>query len=200
MIYSLRGALVAKESGFAVVECMGVGYKCSVSMNTLSMLPKEGEEVFLYTFMVLRQDACELFGFYSKSELDCFKMLTTVSGVGAKMGLAVLSTMSPDSVASAVASGDLKALTQCPGVGKKLASRILLELKDKMSFDCKDLSNSEMTFDSGNRNTMSNETAAREALISLGYSGAVASNAIAKCGKDMSVEEMIKFALKQMMK
>ena len=132
MIYSLNGKLIHSEPTFVVIECGGVGYKCLVTMNTLRALPSVGDKAMLYTHMMVREDAVELCGFATSAEMNCFKMLTSISGVGAKVALAILSVLSPEQVALAVSLGDSKALTKASGVGNKLAQRIILELKDKV--------------------------------------------------------------------
>ena len=132
MLYRLRGSLIHTEPSFAVIECAGVGYKCYTTMNTQRSLPAIGKEAVLYTHMNVREDAVDLFGFSSLAELNCFKLLTSVSGVGPKVGLAILSVLSPEQVAVAVAAGDFKTLTMAQGVGNKLAQRVILELKDKL--------------------------------------------------------------------
>lgn len=132
MIYSLNGKLIHSEPTFVVIECGGVGYKCLVTMNTLRALPSTGQNARLYTHMMVREDAVELCGFADPAEMNCFKMLTSISGVGAKVALAILSVLSPEQVALAVSFGDSKALTKASGVGNKLAQRIILELKDKV--------------------------------------------------------------------
>lgn len=132
MIYSLNGILIHKEQNFAVIECGGVGYKCLTTMNTLRALPAVGEKTMLYTQMLVREDAVELCGFAEQSELSCFKLLTSVSGVGAKVAVAILSELRPEQIAVAVSSSDSKTLTRAAGVGNKLAQRIILELKDKV--------------------------------------------------------------------
>lgn len=132
MIYSLNGKLVHTEPGFIVIECGGVGYKCLATMNTLRVLPRVGETAFVYTHMLVREDAVELVGFASASEMNCFRMLTSISGVGAKVAIAILSALTPEQVALAVSLNDSKTLTKASGVGTKLAQRIILELKDKI--------------------------------------------------------------------
>ena len=121
MIYSLKGTLIHRAQNFAVVECGGVGYKCSTSLSSLRDMPQIGSEVTLYTYMAVREDAVELFGFTSAEEIECFKILTSVSGVGSKVGLAILSEFSPEQTAVCIASGDSKTLTKAAGVGNKLA-------------------------------------------------------------------------------
>lgn len=132
MIYSLKGTIIHSEPGAVVIECAGVGYKCLTTMNTMSKLPGVGEKAMVYTHMLVREDAVELCGFADSRELNCFKLLTTISGVGAKVALAILSVLTPEQVALAVSSGDSKTLTKASGVGNKLAQRIILELKDKV--------------------------------------------------------------------
>ena len=111
MLYSLRGTLTALEPSLAVVECGGVGFACHVTMNTARRLPSIGQEVFLYTILNVREDAMDLFGFADQAELACFKQLTAISGVGPKVGISILSELTPERVALAVAAGDYKALT-----------------------------------------------------------------------------------------
>ena len=131
MIYSLNGKIIRTEPTFIVIECAGVGYKCLVTMNTLRALPKTGENAFIYTQMLVREDAVELCGFATTAELSCFNMLMSISGVGAKVAIAILSVLSPEQVALSVSFGDNKAFTKASGVGNKLAQRIILELKKK---------------------------------------------------------------------
>ncbi len=131
MFYSVRGKLIHTEPNTAVVECGGVGYRCQTTANTLKGLSLNSE-VTLYTHLNVREDAMELFGFATTGELGIFKTLIGVSGVGPKVGLAILSVLTPQQVALSVASNDVKSLTLAQGVGNKLAQRIILELKDKL--------------------------------------------------------------------
>jgi Holliday junction DNA helicase RuvA len=133
MIYSLTGKLIHKESTLAVVECGGVGYACRTTQTTLSALGAVGSEVRLYTRMSVREDAVELFGFADREELSCFEMLITVSGIGPKAAISILSDLTPSRFALLVASGDSSALTRVKGVGKKSAERIVVDLKDKIA-------------------------------------------------------------------
>ena len=130
MLYSVKGELIHMEPNVAVICCGGVGFRCRITVNTARKLPHIGEEAMLYTMMDVREDAIELFGFADRRELECYKQLTAITGVGPKAALAVLSELSPEKVALAVAAGDYKAFTRAPGVGPKLAQRIVLELKD----------------------------------------------------------------------
>ena len=195
MLYSVRGKLIAIESNAAVVECGGVGYMCQTTMNTLKAV-KLNTEVTLYTYLNVREDAVDLFGFATKAELETFKNLISVSGVGPKAGLAVLSELSPEQVAMAIASDDLKTITRAQGIGKKIAQRIVLELKDKLA---KGLDLSVNTIDVSAVNSASssgNQAEAVSALTMLGYTQSEASVAVAKIDENLSVEEIIKQALK----
>lgn len=134
MIYSLRGKLTVCNSGFAVIECAGVGYRVMITGNTLGKIAsKLDSEVFLLTYMKVSDDAVDLYGFAGEDELDLFKMLISVSGVGAKMAVSILTLMTPERFAMAVGAGDSKAISKAPGVGTKTAARIILELKDKIA-------------------------------------------------------------------
>lgn len=197
MIYSVKGRLIHKEQELAVIECGGVGYACRTTYATLSQIGKTGSEVMLRTYLHVREDNVELFGFATEQELNCFKMLISVSGVGPKAGLAILSDTSPERFALAVATGDYKLFTKTKGVGPKLAQRIVLELKDKISKEqMSSDSDSEINFDSVING--SNTSEAISALVVLGYSQSEASVVIAKLDPALSVEEMIKQALKRM--
>lgn len=201
MIYSVRGTLIIKEAGLAVVECAGVGYGCRTTYNTLAALGNIGDEVMLYTHLQVREDGTELFGFYDKRELGCFKMLLGVSGVGPKAALSILSDIDPNNFALAVATGDFKQLTKVKGVGPKMAQRIVLELKDKLSKEQMTLSRSapagpvNSAFISGGA-----AAEAVDALLVLGYSQAEAENAVSQLDPSLSAEELIRLALKGLAK
>ena len=130
MIYSLDGTLTYFDQNFAVVSCGGVGFKCFTTLTTLQSLPGVGKPVQLFTYLSVREDALDLYGFATTAELDCFKLLISVNGVGPKAALAILSELSADRLAVCIAGGDAKSLTRAPGIGKKIAERIVLELKD----------------------------------------------------------------------
>ena len=134
MFYYVNGTVAEIEAGLAVIDCSGVGYACATTNYTLSQL-KKGERAKLYTYLNVREDAMEMFGFASQSELRSFKMLIGVSGVGPKAALSILSSTTPQQLSMAVVMGDEKALTAAPGIGKKIAQRIILELKDKLAKD-----------------------------------------------------------------
>ena len=195
MFYSLTGKLIHTEAYLAVVECGGVGYRCMTSLTTLSCLPPAGERVTLYTHLNVREDALDLFGFYSMNELDAFKKLIGVSGVGPKSALAILSDMTPDRLALCIASGDAKSLTRAPGVGVKLAQRLILELKDKISKAELASGVGEAAVQIGADGSGMNEAAA--ALCTLGYSQSQAAEALAGLAADLPVDELIRQARKK---
>ncbi|MEG1971611.1 MAG: Holliday junction branch migration protein RuvA [Oscillospiraceae bacterium] len=199
MIYSLKGILSLKSPNMAVIECGGVGFKCLVSASTAAQLPRLGETAFLYTYMQVREDSMELFGFFDANELTAFKLLNTVTGVGAKMALSVLSTLSIDKLITAVASEDEKALTSCSGVGKKLASRIILELHDKV-FALTGTGEEYEVLKAAAPSTASRISEAAQALTSLGYTQSEAAVALGACTESMTLEDMIKTALKKLMR
>ena len=195
MLYRLRGSLIHTEPSFAVIECAGVGYKCYTTMNTQRSLPAIGKEAVLYTHMNVREDAVDLFGFSSLAELNCFKLLTSVSGVGPKVGLAILSVLSPEQVAVAGAAGDFKTLTMAQGEGTKLAQRVILELKDKL----KALGGGEeVTAAAGVVNAAGNAAEAMNALTVLGYTPSDVAPVVAKFDSSLPVEELIRLTLKAM--
>ena len=194
MIASLRGRLIYSDNACAVVECGGVGFKCFITKNTLYNLPQKNEEVFLHTYMVVREDAMDLYGFLEAEELDAFKLITSVNGVGAKIGIALLSQFTASQLTLYIASNDPKALTAASGVGIKLAQRIVLELKDKVgSLSSSDTLEIKAV---GNATVNSNSKEAVAALVSLGYSQSEASLAVGKLDQTLSTEELIKMALK----
>lgn len=195
MYYSLRGEVVHMSAGFAVIECGGVGYKCLTTINTQKNL-NIGSEAKLYTHLNVREDAMELFGFSTQEELSAFRTLISVSGVGPKVGLAILTALSPQQISMAVATEDVKTITLAQGVGKKLAQRIILELKDKFKLDAqqeiKSGKVSAQTYSSGN------VPKAVEALSVLGYSAADVSPFISTLDPSLPVEQLIGETLKLM--
>ena len=197
MFYSITGKVVAIEETFAAIECSGIAFQCMTTLNTLSKIAKTGETVTLYTYLNVREDAMDLFGFYTQQELACFKQLISVSGVGPKAALAVLSQLSPDKLALCVASGDVKSITQAQGIGPKIAQRIVLELKDKLSksLSSEDFSAAE-AFAVSSAPSNSNLSEAVEALVMLGYSRSEAASAISKLDNKLPAEELIRLALK----
>lgn len=194
MFYSLRGSLIHKGKDFVAVECSGVSYLVFVSENTKRQLLDEGEEIFLYTYTNIRENSVEIFGFNTQEEHSCFVLLTSVSGVGARICLAILSRFLPKDIFLAVVSNNPKMLTEAIGVGTKLASRIVLELKDKVKklhFTTKDF---ERALDEP---SLSHKEAVG-ALLSLGYSKDQATRVVLSFDGSLSVEELIKLSLKSM--
>lgn len=193
MFYSVTGNIVHIDASSVAVECGGVAFKCSCSLNTLKKVGNIGSQTTLYTYLAVREDALELFGFNDMNELDCFKLLIGISGVGPKAALAVLSEMTPDKLAMAVASGDAKSVTKAQGVGPKIAQRIVLELKGKLTAVAND---TEEAFDAVSAVSASDNTAeAVSALQFLGYSKYEAAKAVSQFDKNLSVEELIRKAL-----
>lgn len=196
MISSVRGTLLYSTPEYVVVECGGLGFKCYITSSSLGKLPKVGGEVFLYTHLVVKEDALDLYGFSSQEEMDAFKLITSVSGVGPKLGIAVLSQFSPDRLLMHIAAEDAKALTAASGVGIKLAQRIVLELKDKVAKLGGSISTDVLSV--GNANTFSNSKEAVAALVSLGFSQSEASLAVGRLDQSLPSDELIKLALKQL--
>ena len=198
MIYSLRGRITHLENNLAVIECAGVGYACRTTSYTLSSL-KEGDDAFLLTYMSIREDAAELFGFSEAAELRCFRMLISVNGVGPKAALSILSELSPQGFALCVAGGDSKLLTRAPGIGKKTADRIILELKDKMNRDFGDISaETYSALSAAPAVTGGTASEALSALMVLGFDRGTAAKALEGFTEDMTVSEMVKEALKRL--
>ena len=199
MFYYLNGVVAEMEANLAVIDCGGVGYACATTNYTLSQL-KKGERAKLYTYMNVREDAVELFGFATQSELHSFKMLLGVSGVGPKAALSILSANTPANLAMAVVMGDEKALTAAPGIGKKIAQRIILELKDKLA--------KEQPSFSGDTGAIlpvavpdDKVREAGAALAVLGYSASEVAAALKGIDMDaLPLEEIIRQALKRMVK
>ncbi len=199
MLYSVKGELIHLEPKMAVVCCGGVGFRLQITMNTARQLPAIGGEAMLYTYMNVREDAIELFGFADQGELNCFKMLTAISGVGPKVGLSILSELTPERVALAVASGDHKALTKASGVGPKLAQRIVLELKDKVGGGLTVSGSGGIDLPASVAvSASSNAAQAVEALTVLGFTPGEASAAVGKLDSALPVEALVRDALKML--
>ncbi len=195
MIYSLTGNIIHTEPDLCVIECAGVGYACRTTLCTLEQI-QTLERTTLYTHLAVREDAIDLFGFATLDELDCFRLLTSVSGVGSKYALAILSTMTSDQVALAIAAEDVKAFTRIKGVGNKIAQRIVMELKDKIAKE-PSLMGSAGGGDfapATKANTPANEAVA--ALVVLGYSQSEAAQAISRLDPGLATDELIKQALR----
>ncbi len=203
MIYCLTGEIIYIDalSSTAVVDCAGVGYKLTVTGSTLSYLsacPKN-EKVRVFTYMAVREDAVELFGFRNPQELSTFKTLISVSGVGPKAAVAILSVLSPEALALAVSTGDIKAICQAQGVGKKIAERIVLELKDKLAKNMPDMdmSTSSSPVTAAAKGSLAD---ARDALLVLGYTRSEVEAALKGVDKNLETEDIIRSALGRLMK
>lgn len=200
MFYYLNGTVARVEPYLAVIDCGGVGYACRTTNYTVSKL-SVGKAAKLYTHLYVREEIFELYGFSSESELGCFRMLIGVSGVGPKAALAILSSNSPAGLAMAIVSDNEKALTSAPGIGKKIAQRIILELKDKLAKGQLTMGGGE-TFAGGVTIIPENKASeASAALAVLGYSQSEIAVALKGIDLDgMSLESVIKHALKKMVK
>lgn len=196
MIYSVNGKVIHLEQNLVVIECAGVGYGCRTTAYTVSQLTV-GENAKLLTLLNVREDAVELFGFSDAAELNCFKMLLSVNGVGPKAALSILSDLSPQGFALCVAGGDSKALTRSPGIGKKIADRIILELKDKLAKQTEGIT--ELPVRPTASIPTSNAAAeAVAALVVLGFSNTQAQGAVAGLSPELPVSELVKEALKKL--
>ncbi len=188
----IQGLIESTGVGTVVLNCNGIGYEIYVSTETLNRLPVIGKAVKLYTYLHVREDAMELFGFLTMEEKEVYQLLISVSGVGPKVGLAIMSVFTPDSFIYAIINGDVKAISKAQGVGPKLAQRIILELKDR--FKGYAVSDDKEMF-----TTMTSETnEAVEALTSLGYTVNEATKAVT--GLEGSVEQIVGEALKKLMR
>ena len=196
MFYSITGKIVYIDTQSVAIETGGVEFRCSTTLTTLKRIGEKGSTATLYTYLNVREDALDLFGFADEQELECFKLLIGVSGVGPKAALAILSELTPDKLALCLATGDSKAITRAPGVGPKLAQRVVLELKDKLA---KGLELSAVTPEIEAAGIAAAEGSAAEAvsaLTMLGYSQSEAAAAVANLDASLSVEDMIRQALK----
>ena len=195
MYYYVNGTVAEIGPNLAVIDCGGVGYACATTNYTLAQL-KRGEQAKLYTYLHVREEIFDLYGFSTQAELSSFKMLLGVSGVGPKAALAILSSGTPDQLALSIVTGDEKSLTGVPGIGKKIAQSIILELKDKLA--------KEQTGFDARMGTLSPIPAggktqeAASALAVLGYSSQEISAALKGVDAALPVEEMIRIALKKM--
>ena len=186
MIGRLRGTLVDKADGSVLVDVAGVGYVVAVTPRTLTSLPLVGEEAVLHTHLHVREDQLSLFGFETTADKELFALLLGVSGVGPKVGLAILATLTPDQLRMAVVSGDTASLTAVPGIGKRSAEKLMLELRPKM----------EASLEASSGSGPMSEV--REALASLGYAPDEIRDTLATMSHDLSVEDMLKRSLQQL--
>ena len=199
MIYCLTGKIVKKSMNAVVLSCGGVGYYAQCPASVAGALPGVGKEATIYTVMSVTENDGSLYGFAPEQQQACFEMLTAVSGVGPKVGLAILSVMEPDRVALAISAGDHKAFKAASGVGPKLAQRIVLELKDKVAKGFVDgISLEDVAGASADTQASQGSSQAIAALVSLGYSQSEAALAVSKIDAALPVEEIIKLALRSM--
>ncbi|MBO5842045.1 MAG: Holliday junction branch migration protein RuvA [Clostridia bacterium] len=204
MFYYISGTLAHKSMGFAVIDAGGVGYRMTVSQNTYDKLPLTGNPAKLYNYLAVREDGIELFGFYDETELSSFQMLITVSGVGPKAAMSILSLLTPEKFALAVCTEDTKAISKASGIGPKTAARIVLELKDKLIKEhggeftaAPDLGSGAKSGGTPARGKLSE---ALDALMVLGYQRAEATNVLKSLPTEqMTLEEIIRQALKKLM-
>ena len=205
MIAYLNGTVESLESDNVVIDVNGIGYNVMISGSTADKMPGIGSTVKIYTYTCVREDAFNLFGFLSRDELNFFKMLISVSGIGPKGGLAILSVMTPDDLRFAILAGDAKAISRAPGIGKKTAERLVLELHDKISSD--DIVSGKI----GDGSVMGNAAEASgnsrdeavAALVALGYGSSDALRAVRKAMADRpkisdDTEAILKSALKEL--
>ena len=199
MIYCLTGKIVKKSMNAVVLSCGGVGYYAQCPSSVAGALPGVGREATIYTVMSVTENDVSLYGFATEEQQACFEMLTAVSGVGPKVGLAILSVMEPERVALAISAGDHKAVKAASGVGPKLAQRIVLELKDKVAKGFVDgISLEDVAGASAQTPAAQSSSQAIAALVSLGYSQSEAALAVSKIDATLPVEEIIKLALRGM--
>ncbi len=206
MFYYINGKLAMLDPSFAVIDALGVGYKMSISQNTYSAMPhnkttNEPPTVKLYSYMAVREDGIELFGFISEDELNAFKLLITVSGVGPKAAISILSQLSPAKLAIAICTEDKKSISQANGIGPKTAARIILELKDKLKNQFTDDSLEDTSEIISNNHSNSKISDAQDALAVLGYSKNEALSALKGIDTEaLELDEIIKLALKKLMR
>lgn len=203
MIYHVDGTLDYCEVGGCVIDCCGVGYRLAISDNTYSEIcPHIGERMKLFTYLQVREDGVELFGFKNADELGAFKLLITVSGVGPKAAMAILSLFAPDKLYQAICAEDTKSISRASGVGTKTAARVVLELRDKVSkiyFSSASVSSGSVGGGATVVKGKGNLGEALDALIVLGYSRAEAQRALSGIDPTLEVERIIPLALAKLM-
>lgn len=199
MIHFVRGSLEETGTDYVVLDNHGIGYLIYTSASVLDELPPRGEMVHMYTYMYVREDQMNLYGFLTRDDLEIFKMLISVSGIGPKGALGILSTISPNQFRFAVLAGDSKAISKAPGIGPKTAQKLIIELKDKLKLE--DAFEEESTSVQKNELAPNAQKEAMMALVSLGYSETEAYKALKKidASPDMDSEALLKLALKQML-
>lgn len=201
MISYIRGELAAIEEEKVIVDVNGVGYGIFMPVQSINLLPAVGEEVKLHTYMNVREDAIQLYGFLTRDDLQVFKLVIGVSGIGPKGGLGILSKLSADELRFAVMAHDVKTISSAPGIGKKTAEKLIIELKDKLSIE--DVLTREENDTATAAGHASNQTQAEavQALVALGYSNSEALKSVKKVSisENTTVEDVLKQALKNIM-
>ena len=197
----IKGELAEVNTDHIVIDVGGIGYMIYIPAQSLNYLPGIGEMLKVHTYLYMREDAMILYGFLTKDDLEMFKLLITVSGIGPKGGLAVLSTLSSDDLRFAVLSGDSKAISKAPGIGSKTAQRVIIDLKDKLSLE--DAFEKKLEHENEKINVSSNSQVKKDAVMALnalGYSSTESLKAVSKVEitDDMDVEDVLKAALKHM--
>ncbi len=198
MFYSLTGKIVYSDISRVAVECNGIAFDVSTSLNTLKKLGSIGDIATVFTYLAVREDGVELFGFADNEELQYFKMLISVSGVGPKAAVAILSVLTPEMLALSITAGDVKSITKAQGVGPKIAQRIVIELKDKVSKLVPSRMDTAAIKNSAGLMPTENSEEAVNALMALGYSHSDAANAVSSVDPNNSVENIIKQALRNL--
>lgn len=204
MIAYIKGELASQEEDKVLVDVGGIGYGVFMSAQAMSLLPPVGNEVKIHTYLNVKEDAMQLFGFLTRDDLHVFKLLIGVSGIGPKGGQAILSVLSPDDLRFAIMAGDVKAISAAPGIGKKTAEKLIVELRDKLSIEdalehAVSEKNVPMSGQAGGNSEIQGE--AVQALVALGYGSTEALRAVrqVEITGDMEVEELLKQSLKHMM-
>ena len=200
MYYYIKGTLAAKGENYIVVDAAGIGYRIFTSLDCIEKSPSIGNDITVYTYLNVREDAMELYGFIGEEERRMFLLLISVSGIGPKAGLALLSVASPQKLATAIVTGDERLLTKASGVGPKAAKRIILELRDKIDNLALGIDNDgPITVIEVDDVIADSRAEAMSALVSLGYSSQEAKSVLVKLDASLSTEELIKKALTQLM-
>ncbi|MFL0251761.1 Holliday junction branch migration protein RuvA [Clostridium neuense] len=197
----IKGKFIGINKDYIVIENNGIGYKVFTSGNTMANMPKSGEDVLIYLMQIVREDFIGLYGFYTQEELEMFNKLLTINGVGAKASLSLLSICTVDKLKYSIVTSDEKMLVKAPGIGKKMAQRIILELKDKINSQEMNIENldNDAAYSSEEFDKNKKISDAKLALISLGYSEKEAGKAVDMVDKNESIENIIKSCLKSLM-
>ncbi len=200
MYYYISGRLAAKGENHIVIDAGGVGYMIYTPSSDVERAPSVGGDVTAYTYLNVREDAMELYGFLTEEERRLFMLLISVSGVGPKAGLSILSAASPQKVMMAIITGDTKMITRAQGIGPKVANRIILELKDKLDSDALGIDgDGGIVDDIGNESITNSRAEAMSALVALGYSANEAKKVLMQLDPSLSTEELIKKSLSKLM-